>query len=91
MRHGPAKLVFAILAAWLLAGFLAAPTDAAAAEKIVVAITSPQSGPQAAWGSELIRGACWVAPIRAFEPSLAPSNPPNQPSNLRTIEPSSPA
>jgi len=40
-----------------LGGFLAAPNDAVAAEKVVVAITSPQSGPQAAWGSELIRGA----------------------------------
>src|SRR5262245_66486999 len=58
MRHGPAKLALAILAAgWLLGGLLAAPNDAAAAEKIVVAITSPQSGPQAAWGVELIRGA----------------------------------
>jgi branched-chain amino acid transport system substrate-binding protein len=30
---------------------------AGAAEKVVVAVTSPESGPQAAWGVELIRGA----------------------------------
>jgi branched-chain amino acid transport system substrate-binding protein len=58
MRHGPVRLALATLAAgWLWAGLLAIPHDAAAAEKVVVAITSPQSGPQAAWGTELIRGA----------------------------------
>ena len=58
MRHGPVRLVFAFLAVgWLVAGSVAAPSPAAAAEKVVVAITSPQSGPQAAWGIELIRGA----------------------------------
>jgi branched-chain amino acid transport system substrate-binding protein len=58
MRHGPVRLALVILAAgWLWAGLLATPHDAAAAEKVVVAITSPQSGPQAAWGTELIRGA----------------------------------
>ncbi len=58
MRHGPVRLTLALLAAGgLLAGFLVAPDGAAAAEKVVVAITSPQSGPQAAWGTELIRGA----------------------------------
>src|SRR5438046_715902 len=47
-------LVLAILAlGWLIGG----GGPAIAAEKVVVAITSPQSGPQAAWGVELIRGA----------------------------------
>jgi branched-chain amino acid transport system substrate-binding protein len=58
MRQGPLKLALAIIAAgWLCAALLATPHDAVAAEKVVVAITSPQSGPQAAWGIELIRGA----------------------------------
>jgi branched-chain amino acid transport system substrate-binding protein len=58
MRHRPVRLALAILAAgWLSTGFFTAPGDAVAAEKVVVAITSPQSGPQAAWGTELIRGA----------------------------------
>jgi ABC-type branched-subunit amino acid transport system substrate-binding protein len=58
MRHRPVRLALAILAAgWLSTGFFTTPGDAVAAEKVVVAITSPQSGPQAAWGTELIRGA----------------------------------
>jgi branched-chain amino acid transport system substrate-binding protein len=58
MRQRSVILALAILAAgWLWAGLLPAPHDAVAAEKVVVAITSPQSGPQAAWGTELIRGA----------------------------------
>ena len=58
MRQRPVRLALAILAAgWLWTGLLATPHDAVAAEKVVVAITSPQSGPQAAWGIELIRGA----------------------------------
>jgi branched-chain amino acid transport system substrate-binding protein len=58
MRHGPMRLALAILAAgWLFTGLFASPGDAVGAEKVVVAITSPQSGPQAAWGIELIRGA----------------------------------
>ena len=57
MRRG-LTLVLAILAAgWLVSGLFTGPGVAAGAEKIVVAITSPQSGPQAAWGIELIRGA----------------------------------
>src|SRR5262245_62835475 len=58
MQHRAVRLALALLAAgWLWAGLLATPHDAVAAEKVVVAITSPQSGPQAAWGTELIRGA----------------------------------
>jgi branched-chain amino acid transport system substrate-binding protein len=58
MRQRPVRLALAILAVgWLWTGLLATPHDAVAAEKVVVAITSPQSGPQAAWGIELIRGA----------------------------------
>jgi len=54
MRRGTTRLVLAILAlGWLIGG----GGPAIAAEKVVVAITSPQSGPQAAWGVELIRGA----------------------------------
>ena len=58
MRQRSVRLTLAILAAgWLWAGLLPAAPHAVAAEKVVVAITSPQSGPQAAWGTELIRGA----------------------------------
>jgi len=58
MRQRSVRLALAILAAgWLWAGLLPAAPHAVAAEKVVVAITSPQSGPQAAWGTELIRGA----------------------------------
>ena len=46
-----------LAAAWLAGAVFGAPGSAAAAEKVVVAITSPQSGPQSAWGIELIRGA----------------------------------
>jgi branched-chain amino acid transport system substrate-binding protein len=58
MRYVSMSLALAILAAGcLVTGLVASSTDAVGAEKVVVAITSPQSGPQAAWGTELIRGA----------------------------------
>src|SRR5581483_1735950 len=40
-----------------LAVLATCPLGARAQERVVIAVTSPQSGPQAAWGSELIRGA----------------------------------
>jgi branched-chain amino acid transport system substrate-binding protein len=56
MRHGQAR------SAWLAvvgASVMLALVSGAVAQqpKVVVAVTSPQSGPQAAWGTELIRGA----------------------------------
>jgi branched-chain amino acid transport system substrate-binding protein len=47
---------------WIIGGLLLlalglATGAVAQQQKVVIAVTSPQSGPQAAWGSELIRGA----------------------------------
>src|SRR5262249_6852046 len=54
MGRAVVKLALAVVAlGWLFGG--AGVTGAA--DKVVVAVTSPQSGPQAAWGVELIRGA----------------------------------
>src|ERR1700675_3786877 len=41
----------------LIVGFGLVTGAVAQQPKVVIAVTSPQSGPQAAWGSELIRGA----------------------------------
>ena len=54
MGHGLSRRLGWVGALLLL---LAAGLPAGAAERVVIAVTSPQSGPQAAWGSELIRGA----------------------------------
>lgn len=54
MRHGFVRQL-AILGGLML--LVAWGPPAGAAERVVIAVTSPQSGPQAAWGTELIRGA----------------------------------
>lgn len=59
MRFGHAKRSWVALigAVLLIVGFGLVTGAVAQQPKVVIAVTSPQSGPQAAWGSELIRGA----------------------------------
>jgi branched-chain amino acid transport system substrate-binding protein len=54
MRHEAVRGLAVVIGLGMLLGL---PLGAGAQERVVIAVTSPQSGPQAAWGTELIRGA----------------------------------
>jgi branched-chain amino acid transport system substrate-binding protein len=54
MRHEAVRGLTVVIGLGMLLGL---PLGAGAQERVVIAVTSPQSGPQAAWGTELIRGA----------------------------------